>query len=215
MKNNLKKIRELRGLTQEGLAAKIVPPTSRSVIVNLEKGINKLHSEWLRKLSIALHCAPEELIADSSPVMVPVVGYVGAGSKIYPIDDYPTGSGFDEVEPPPGINPSKTVAVTIRGDSMHPVFQDGWTVFYDKKRDVDTPPRRDGLHVPYNKSTGEPLSEFFNKPCVVKLKDGSMYLKTLKRGSRPGVYNLVSYNAPDIEDAALEWAAKIIFIKTS
>jgi hypothetical protein len=52
-------------------------------------------------------------------------------------------------------------------------------------------------------------------PCVVKLTDGRALLKTIKRGTLPGRYRLVSFNSPDIEDVEVEWAAKIIFIRTS
>jgi hypothetical protein len=48
----------------------------------------------------------------------------------------------------------------------------------------------------------------------MKLADGRMYLRTLRRGSQAGRYNLIGYNSAEIKDAELSWAAKIVFIKT-
>jgi predicted XRE-type DNA-binding protein len=156
---------------------------------------------------------------------VPVVGYVSAAAEIFSIDDHAHGAGLDEVDCPPGVDAAHVVAVRVRGDSMFPVFHDGWIVYYSERRDIIIPPIRGGWQVPYNKTAkktaskqasevSDLLSDFFGKPCVVKLKDGRMMLKTLKRGDNPGYYNLISYNADDIKNAELEWAAKIIFIKT-
>lgn len=192
MKNNLKKIRELRGLTQEGLAKKIIPPTSRSVIVNLEKGINKLHSEWLRKLSIALHCAPEELITDLENVMVPVVGEVGAGAIIHCYDDHHKGAGLEEVELPPNTPPD-VVAVIVRGDSMYPMMRDGWLLFY----------RRDCDGVPH---------DCIGKVCIVEMPDGRKYVKEVKEGAKKGFYHLISHNAEPMLDQRVIWAARVISI---
>jgi hypothetical protein len=56
-------------------------------------------------------------------------------------------------------------------------------------------------------------TEFYGKPCVVKLRDGRALLKTLRAGRTAGLYTLTSYNASDIEDAQVEWAARIVFVK--
>jgi hypothetical protein len=73
----------------------------------------------------------------------------------------------------------------------------------------------DGWHASPARAATELFADYYGKPCVVKIADGRTMLKTLKRGSLPGRYNLVSYNSPDIEDVELVWAARINFIKTS
>ncbi|MFG1376129.1 S24 family peptidase [Xanthobacter autotrophicus] len=119
-----------------------------------------------------------------------VVGSAGAGAEVYPIDDHEKGAGLDEIEAPFPVPPS-TVCVVIRGDSMLPVFQDGDLVGYSKE------PR--------------PPGDLIGVRCLVKLRDGRMFIKVLKRGTRPGLFTLVSFNAGDIEDVDVEWAAQYDF----
>ena len=62
--------------------------------------------------------------------VVPVVGYVGAGSEVFPIDDHAQGDGLELVPHPAGMTNQDMVAARIRGDSMYPMMRDGWLVFY-------------------------------------------------------------------------------------
>jgi DNA-binding Xre family transcriptional regulator len=142
---------------------------------------------------------------------IPVVGVVGAGGEVRPVDDHPPGASMEEVDCPPGVDPASVVALRIRGDSMHPVFQNGWIVYYSDRTQIGAPPSaavRAGL-----KPAMDPLSGFYGKPCVVKRTDERVLLKTLKKSHEFGQYTLTSYNAPDIENVSIEWAARIIFVK--
>lgn len=63
--NNLKKIRESRGLTQEELANMI--GNNRQAICRLEKGtrdLRNIRADTMQKLCYALDCKPEDLIED-------------------------------------------------------------------------------------------------------------------------------------------------------
>jgi Peptidase S24-like len=139
--------------------------------------------------------------------MIPVVGEVGAGGEVRPIDDHAPGACMEEVECPPGIDPSSVVALRIKGDSMHPVFQNGWIVYYSDRIEIAAPA------IPSAKPLVDTLANFYGKPCVVKLADDRVLLKTLKKSHMPARYTLSSYNAPDIEDTQIQWAARIIFVK--
>ena len=132
--------------------------------------------------------------APKGKAMIPLVGFVGAGAEILPIDDHPKGGGLDEIPAPAGHEGS-SVAVEIRGDSMFPL-KPGWRLVYARERD------------------GVPM-EALNRLCVCRLRDGRMLVKELQRGSRKGVYRLVSWNAAPIEDVALEWAALVLEIRLS
>lgn len=124
--------------------------------------------------------------------MVPILGYVGAGAEIYPIDDHAKGDGLDHVDA--GIIPEDAVALVVRGESMYP-FEDGWVIVYRRDRD------------------GVPAT-CLNRLCVVKVaKDGPMLVKKLRRGSSPNVFNLESWNAKLREDVALEWASPVLDIR--
>lgn len=133
---------------------------------------------------------------DHNSAEVAVVGYIGAGDTVYPIDDFPKGRGMDSVEAPPEVDPDEVVAVRVRGNSMYPQLEDGWTVFY--KRDQDGVP-----------------AECKNRLCVVKLDDDRMLVKRLRWTTRKGRYNLESFNSPTLEDVKVVWAARVLAIKTN
>jgi DNA-binding Xre family transcriptional regulator len=114
--------------------------------------------------------------------MIPIVGVVGAGGEVRPVDDYPPGSCMEEVECPPGVDPASVVALRIRGDSMHPVFQNGWVVYYSERIEIAAP-LPPTIRPIKGFSSIDPLSTFYGKPCVVKLEDERVLLKTLKKDS--------------------------------
>lgn len=130
--------------------------------------------------------------AKRSTPRAPLVGYIGAGAIIYPIDDHAQGQGLELIDLPPGIE-EPCVAARIRGDSMHP-FKDGWVIFWNKDQD------------------GVPET-CIGQLCVVKLRDGQMLVKELFRGSKKGIFDLRSWNASPIEDAPVEWAARVLSVK--
>lgn len=129
----------------------------------------------------------ERLFGDARKPMVPLMGYVGAGQAVFPIND----GGQDLIEGHADA-PNSTVAAVVRGDSMLPTFQDGWIIYWSR-------------HLP--------PSDMINKLCVAQLSDGRILIKTLRRGSAAGFWTLVSLNASDIEDVAVDWAAPIDWIK--
>lgn len=118
---------------------------------------------------------------------VRLVGYVGAAQTIYHFDD----NDADWVEAPP-TGADGVEAVEVRGGSMYPLFEDGAVLYYSKML---------------------PPDDMLNKRCVVKLEDERILVKTLKRGADRGLYTLASFNAPDIEDVGVIWAAPIDWIK--
>lgn len=141
----------------------------------------KVGLEWLLTGKGAPHSTPE----------AELVGYIGAGGEVFPIDDHAQGAGLEPVEAPSGAEGS--VALRIRGNSMHPL-QDGWLIFYRREVDGVDP-------------------SLVGRLCVVKLTNGAMMLKTLRHGRKKGRWNLESYNEPMREDQKLEWASKVLFIK--
>lgn len=121
----------------------------------------------------------------------PLLGYVGAGAEIFPIDDHAKGAGLDYIDPQ--TIPADAVALIIRGESMYP-FEDGWKIVYRREQDG----------VPAN---------CVNRLCVVQVSnDGPMLIKKVRRGSEPGRYTLESWNAPARENEQLEWAAPVLSI---
>lgn len=130
-------------------------------------------------------------LTDTERAMIPVVGYIGAGAEVFSIDDHAKGDGLDLIEAPPGM--LNGIALIVRGDSMSPVFKDGYTIFVEK--------------------TLFSLDTLIGDDCYIQLADGRCFLKTLHYGTKVGTFALLSYNAPPIHDAVVERAYPIAFIK--
>ena len=56
-------------------------------------------------------------------------------------------------------------------------------------------------------------NEDVSNQCIVKVKDGPLYLKLLRRGSQPHLFTLVGYSAGDMDDVELEWATPVRFVQ--
>lgn len=117
---------------------------------------------------------------------VPLVGYVGAGAEVFPVDD---GGALDWVEPMPGIGPN-AVAVRVKGNSMFPRYFEGDVLVYDR-------------HITPRQAHGQ--------ECVVRLTDGRVFVKTVRY--RSGLVTLESFNAPTIDEVQVEWAAPVMWVK--
>lgn len=155
-----------------------------------ENGQRNIPRERAPEYARAFRVAPSWLLYGTGEGVkrpVPLVGMVGAGAEVYPIDD---GGALEEIDPPPGIGP-EAVAVMVRGDSMYPRYMDGDLLIYDR-------------HVPLAKADGQ--------ECVVRLRDGRTFVKIV-RAERDGLATLESWNAPPIRSAEVEWTALILWVK--
>lgn len=117
---------------------------------------------------------------------IPLVGHVGAGAEIFPMDT------IGEIEAPPGYWTPQSVAVVVRGDSMRPAYRDGDIIYYDE-------------HLPPQDLVGCEV--------VVELEDGRCLVKELFVGAQPGTWTLHSHNAAPIVDAKIKWAACVSWVK--
>lgn len=186
----IKLLRQSRGETQTEFG--FVIGATQATVARWESGSAPKHDALVRLAQMA-GVTVEEFLSTAMRAdgtgEVQIVGYVGAGAAIYPFDDMAHGDGFGTVERPPFVR-GKAVAVEVRGDSLIPVAEDGWRLIYAGEQTVLE-------------------DEVLNSLCVVKLVDGRTLVKRVIRGSKPRRYHLVSTNAPLIEDAEIEWAAKV------
>lgn len=191
MKNNIRKIRLKLDMSMDDVAAII--GTTRATIMKLEKGNMQLTTTWMEKIARALKCSAMDLIFDTSPPMVPVMGYVGAGAEVFPLE---TAETLEEVECPTGYLPENIVALRVRGDSMEPQMEDGWLIFYRRETD-GVPP------------------DCIGELCIVALENNGLLVKKVRQGSMPGLYHLVSKNPnrEPVVDAKLLWASRVIDIR--
>lgn len=123
---------------------------------------------------------------DAPSRSVPLKGFIGAGQYVEALEHGP-----DEIDAPADSHPD-TVAAQIKGDSQLPMLHDGWVIYW---------------------SILNPPALMVNKMAVVQLSDGRIMVKTLRNGSQPGLWTLTSFNAADIVDVPVDWAAKIDWIK--
>jgi transcriptional regulator with XRE-family HTH domain len=167
---------------------------SQGMVARWEQGAAPKHAALMSLADVAGTTIDEFLGGAVEPAgavvsEIPVIGYVGAGAAVYPVDDLAKGDAYDTVERPPFVKGS-AVAVEVRGDSLVPVAEDGWRLIYSGERTIME-------------------DEVLNRLCVVELIDGRMLVKRIVRGSKPQRYHLISTNAPMIEDAEIVWAAKV------
>nr|WP_051686634.1 helix-turn-helix domain-containing protein [Ochrobactrum sp. UNC390CL2Tsu3S39] len=168
------------GLTQEQVAKKL-GLNRQAAISEMLNGKRRIKANEMLILS-KLGGIP---MPDRS-TKIPVLGYVGAGAEVYPIDD---GDPLYEITISSAL-PKDTVGAIVRGDSMFPIFEDGDLVAYS------------GMEMLPEDALG--------KTCMVELMDGRVLIKTVRRGVAPGLYTLTSTNAPDIEDVEIAWARKLV-----
>lgn len=128
--------------------------------------------------------------APASPI-IRVVGRIGAGAEIQPEFEQIPPDGLFEIELSLPLPPD-SIAFSVEGDSMWPRYNAGDVVICGEgETDVATVTGRE---------------------AAVRTGDGKRYLKTVRRGSAAGTYDLESHNAPPIRDVIIEWAAPILMI---
>lgn len=120
---------------------------------------------------------------------IPVLGKVGAGGCVLynEADDEP-----ELVDRPPGAT-GRLMALRVTGDSMLPVYRDGDVVYVARDHN-------------------EVAEEDIGEECVVFTVEGGTFLKTLALGSQHNRYTLRSFNAGDMENVELIWAARVQFV---
>lgn len=182
--DRIKRLRQSRHLTQEELAHQL--DVSRDAVARWERNNRNPRPPELAKLANAFAVTTTWLHygGHGGPTTVPVIGYVGAAQGVIPFDAEP----LDEIEAPYGVPPD-TRALIVRGESMLPELADGDLVLY-------------------RGSPQDPAS-LIGKRCVVRLEDGRVLVKRLRRGADPGTFDLESTNAAPIEGARLVWCARV------
>ncbi len=188
MANNLAKLRQERGWSQDHLAG--LMDTTRNQLAKLEGGKRRLSDVWIDRAARALRVDPGALV--SSATTVAIVGDVGAGGRVvYHGESQGT---HEQADRPPGASDG-TVAVRVQGNSMPGVAEDDWLIYFDER------------------VAGFP-EEWLGKVCVVWLPDDRVYVKRVLRGRDPGAFDLISTGSYDpMRDEEIAWSAKVSFIK--
>lgn len=124
-----------------------------------------------------------------SPVMIGLIGYIGAGESIYPFDDE---QAFDQLPAPPGMLGGK--AAIVRGASMLPVYRDGDILYFDAEAKAH--------------------ADAIGRDCMVQIVDGPRQIKRVLRGGKRNTFRLFSYAThSESDDVKLEWAAPVLWVQ--
>jgi transcriptional regulator with XRE-family HTH domain len=178
------------GKTQAGLARAL--GRSPSAINNLLSGKRRLRADEIARVARYLEEPAPRINGDGElapaadeAMTVRVLGYVGDGGEAhrYAVRQH----SLDKVSANP--TNAETVAVEVRGDTLGPSF-DRWLVLYDNVANPVT-------------------DDLIGKLCVVGLPDDRVFIKTIRRGTREGLFTLDSNTEPPIKDTPLEWAARV------
>lgn len=140
--NNIKRARELKGLTQDELA-KRMGYKSRSTIARIENGDNDVSQSKLKKFAEILDVSIDFLLDDgnkkiqiphSRGIRIPILGRVVAGIPLEAITDI---EGYEEITPKMA-SLGEYFALRIKGHSMEPRIEDGEIVIVKQQEDVES-----------------------------------------------------------------------------
>ena len=140
--NNIKRARELKGLTQDELAKKM-GYKSRSTIARIENGDNDVSQSKLKKFAEILDVSIDFLLDDGNEKMqvshsrgirIPILGRVVAGIPLEAITDI---EGYEEITPKMA-SLGEYFALKIKGHSMEPQILDNDVVICKCQSDVES-----------------------------------------------------------------------------
>ena len=187
-----RRIREGRkalGWSQATLAEAV--GVKQTAVSQWEQGSTRPEPEKLSRIANLLQKTVSYLGFGEEPAQaerVPIIGSIGAGGLVT-LEKPETQDGLEEIELPFHIGPGFK-GLVARGDFNLPEVADGYVIVF---RDVPT----------------FDSDRCIDQRCVVRLRDGSMFVKTLKRGSRYGKFTLQSIGASDMAEVEVEWAAPV------
>ena len=165
----------------------------QSAVTAWEGGRNIPKGETAARLAEALGVSRDWLLyGDESgqpKKQVRLRGYVGAGAEVFMLPD----ELVDWVAAPPDED-TETEAFEIRGNTQWPVYRHGDLIYFEKDRTADP-------------------ADCVGEECIVELDDGKLYLKRILPGTRPGVYTLASYNAPEEPDRMIVSCGPVLWVK--
>lgn len=190
-RDRLRKLLELRDISMKD--ASLASGQGETFVRDILKRAREPGIEAFHALARALGSTVAYLIEGGSEGAPPVriIGYVGAGLDMHYYGDADDPHEFAARPPKSTVH---TVAVKVRGPSMRGYFEDGAILYFD---DVRKPPTED----------------LIGRLCVVELKDGSILVKRLVKGSRKNRWTLLSTNADPIIDKTLNWAARVMWVE--
>jgi len=132
-------------------------------------------------------------LPEDYPRTVRVVGKMNAIDEVSLVPGYRSGACLYTIERPEWVPPRGIVGLEIGNSSAEPWALAGDVVFW--------------------RATDEDVSQAdLGRPVIAQVRDGSIVLKRLASGSRPGHWSLLSLNPThaNMMDVRLLWASRIV-----
>lgn len=134
LKDNLKRFRKARRLSQPKLAEKA--DVSQQLISRLENGLDRTTKklpEIARALEVSVYELDENFAGEESVISAPLISWVSAGQI-----EVPEVPDFDPANPPPrraavGLDVGEWIALKVVGDSMDRISPPDSIIFVDLK----------------------------------------------------------------------------------
>ncbi len=123
-------------------------------------------------------------------IVVPIMGWIGAGGDISPEYEQVPVDGLEQVELPLSLG-DNVIGFQVRGDSMLPKYADGAVILVHREQIRG-------------------ITSLIGDEVAVRTYDNKRYLKVLMPGKKEHTYNLESFNARTILDVRIAWASEIV-----
>ena len=198
---NIKRIRELKGISQDELA-RAVGFKSRSSINKIEQGVNDITQSKLVAIANALSVSPGELMGREAEESrdyikrIPVLGAVRAGIPIDAIEEIEDWEEIDTRQHP--FRSGTFFALRVTGDSMEPTIHDGDIVI------VRQQPRVENGEIGIVTLNGETAT-------VKEVKESSKGITLI--GHNAAVYTPHFYDREEVESLPLRVIGKAVELR--
>lgn len=162
---------------------------SPSAIYNFIAGTSdSLSSAVMVKLAQAHGATVDEILGGKSPAMVLVTHRIGASGRMYEVD---AAENLSAPVPPGAGQGDDLFAAIIDRDGLHPM-PSGWAVYYRKAKD-------------------DPAA-LIGQLAVVRFQGGGErpVIRTIRRGSAPGLFTLQALSGALIEDVSIVSAHLVV-----
>ena len=198
---NIKRIRELKGISQDELA-RAVGFKSRSSINKIEQGVNDITQSKLVAIANALSVSPGELMGREAEESrdyikrIPVLGAIRAGIPIDAIEEIEDWEEIDTRQHP--FRSGTFFALRVTGDSMEPTIHDGDIVI------VRQQPRVENGEIGIVTINGETAT-------VKEVKESSQGITLI--GHNAAVYTPHFYDREEVESLPLRVIGKAVELR--
>lgn len=190
--NRIREIREAKDpkMTLEKFAE--LTDLSVGYLSKLEAGKQPLNARIMPKIAGALGVRPSELIDSATAWLeIDIAGIISDNHEIKPVSANGTSNQRLTAKVPAALGESQ--AALVVGNSLFPRYDDGDVIIY--------------LLQEYDSD-----EDLIGKECVVTLKDGRTFIKTVIRGSDNNHYHLTSFGAPPVYDAQITHISPIRWV---